>query len=355
MDDFDCTAAGAAIAAYVDELSNWYVRLSRRRLWEGEREALATLRRCLLDVAALLAPFTPFLADEIHVNLAGGEAGEFGELPDSVHLRDFPQPDPSLLALELERAMEAVRRTVELGRAARAESRIKIRQPLRRAVVVASGAERQAIAERAELVTTELNVKELEFVSEESELVSYRVKPNYRTLGPRFGKQMPQVAAAIEALDAASVARSVADGGEVGFSLEGHDHSLGPDDVSLVMEPLDGYQVEAAAGHAVALALEIDDELRREGLAREIVHAVQGARREAGLEVTDRIALTLGGDPELLEAARAHEEYVAGETLATAVAYDGAAEPAAGRGRSVASIEGRELVIGVEALSRERP
>ena len=357
MDAFDCTAAGAAIAAYVDELSNWYVRLSRRRLWEGDREALATLRRCLLDIAALLAPFTPFLADEIYANLAGGETGEFGELPDSVHLCDFPEPDPSLLDVDLERAMATVRRTVELGRAARAESQIKTRQPLRRAVVVASGAEREAISERADLVTSELNVKELEFVSEESELVSYRVKPNYRTLGPRFGKRMPQVAAAIEALDAAGVARSLADGREVGFDLDGHDHSLGPDDVNLVMDPLDGYQVEAAAGHAVALALEIDEELRREGLAREIVHAVQSARREAGLEVTDRIALRLGGDPELLDAARAHEGYLAGETLATAVSYDGdggetpPAKPAGDRGLSVASIDGRELLIGVERFA----
>jgi isoleucyl-tRNA synthetase len=241
-----------------------------------------------------------------------------------------------------------VRRTVELGRAARAESRIKVRQPLRRAVVVASGTEREAIAERAELVTSELNVKELEFVSEESELVSYRVKPNYRTLGPRFGKDMPRVAAAIEALDAAGVAESLANGHEVGFDLNGHDHSLGADDINLVMEPLEGYQVEASAGHAVALALEIDDELRREGLAREIVHAVQSARRDAGLEVTDRIALKLGGDSELLEAARAHEGYLAGETLATAVSYDSA------DGGTRAEIEGRELLIAVE-ISAERP
>jgi isoleucyl-tRNA synthetase len=342
MDAFDCTAGGAAIAAYVEELSNWYVRLSRRRLWEGDREALATLRRCLLEVAALLAPFTPFLADEIYVNLVGGEGEELDELPDSVHLLDFPQADPALADPDLERAMEAVRRTVELGRAARAESQIKTRQPLRRAVVVASGAEREAINGRADLVTSELNVKELEFVSEESELVSYRVKPNYRTLGPRFGKRMPQVAAAVEALDAANVAESLAEGREVGVNLEGHDHSLAPDDLSLVMQPLDGYQVEAAAGHAVALSLEIDEELRKEGLAREIVHAVQNARREAGLEVTDRIALSLEGDAELLDAARAHEGYLAAETLAVAVSYDGA------RATATAAIEGRELRIAME-------
>ena len=184
-------------------------------------------------------------------------------------------------------------------------------------------------------------MKELEFVPEEAELVSYRVKPNYRALGPRFGKQMPQVAAAVEALDAAAVAAAIEDGGEVGITIDGPEHTLSADDITLVMEPLEGYEVEAEAGHAVALALELDDELRREGLAREIVHAVQNARREAGLEVSDRIELSLGGDDELLEAARAHEAYIAGETLATSVSYDG---DSAGE---TTTIEGRELRIGV--------
>ncbi len=322
MDGFDCTAAGREIAAFVEELSNWYVRLSRRRFWEGDRAAFATLRHCLLETAALLAPFTPFLADEIHLNLAGGEAEELGELPDSVHLRDFPEPDPALADSELEAAMKAVRLTVELGRAARAQAKAKVRQPLRRAVIVANDAEREAISARADLVKAELNVKELDFVTEEAELVSYAVKPNYRSLGPRFGKRMPQVAAAVEALDPVHVAEVMADGGEVGINIEGDEHTLAADEVTLSLQPLEGYEVEAEAGHAVALQLELDDELRREGLAREIVHAVQNARKEAGLEITDRIELTLGGDAELLAAAREHQPYIAGEVLATSVAYD---------------------------------
>ena len=340
MDEFDCTAAGRAIAEYVEELSNWYVRLSRRRFWDGDRAAFATLRHCLLEVSALLAPFTPFLADEIHLNLAGGEGEELGDLPDSVHLRDFPQVDAGLADRELEEAMGAVRLTVELGRAARAQAKAKVRQPLRRAVIVANDAERAAIEARAALVTAELNVKELDFVSEETDLVSYAVRPNYRSLGPRFGKRMPQVAAAVEALDPAHVARVMGDGGAVGISIDGDEHVLGPDELTLALQPLDGYEVEAEAGHAVALQLELDDELRREGLAREIVHAVQNARKEAGLEITDRIELGLGGDPELLEAAREHQEYVAGEVLATSVAYE------AGDG-ATASIDGRELTISV--------
>jgi isoleucyl-tRNA synthetase len=339
MDDFDCTAAGRAISEYVEELSNWYVRLSRRRFWEGDRAAFATLRHCLLETVALLAPFTPFLADEIHLNLAGGEAEAVGEGRDSVHLRDFPAADPALADPELEKAMEAVRLTVELGRAARAQAKAKMRQPLRRAVIVANDAEREAISARADLVTAELNVKELDFVSEEADLVSYAVKPNYRSLGPRFGKRMPQVAAAVEALDPVHVARVMAGGAEIGINIDGDEHTIGPDEVSLALQPLDGYEVEAEAGHAVALQLELDDELRREGLAREIVHAVQNARKAAGLDISDRIELSLNGDDELLAAAREHEPYIAGEVLATSVAYD--ADAAAVR------VDGRDLQIGV--------
>ncbi len=239
--------------------------------------------------------------------------------------------------------MEAVRLTVELGRAARAQAKAKVRQPLRRAVIVANDAEREAISARAELVKAELNVKELDFVSEEGELVSYAVKPNYRALGPRFGNRMPQVAAAVEALDPVHVAKVMADGGEVGINIDGDEHTIGADEVTLSLQPLEGYEVEAEAGHAVALQLELDDELRREGLAREIVHAVQNARKDAGLEITDRIELELGGDDELLAAAREHEPYLAGEVLATSVGYDAA-------DGAEAKIDGRELRIGVSRI-----
>jgi isoleucyl-tRNA synthetase len=338
MDAYDCTTAGRAVAELVEELSNWYVRLSRRRFWDGDQAAFATLRHCLLETAAMLAPFTPFLADEIHRNLSGDSAAP------SVHLRDFPEADPSLVDRDLEQGMEAVRLTVELGRAARAQAKAKVRQPLRRAVIVANEAERAAIEARSDLVTAELNVKELDFVSDTSELVSYSAKPNYRALGPRFGKKMPQVAAAVEALDAAHVASVLADGGEIGISIEGTDHTLGPDDVTLALQPLEGYEVEAEAGHAVALQLELDDELRREGLAREVVHAVQIARKDAGLEITDRIELALSGDPDLLAAAEAHQDYLAGEVLALSVTFDGESNGATAR------IDGRELSIGVSRV-----
>jgi isoleucyl-tRNA synthetase len=187
-------------------------------------------------------------------------------------------------------------------------------------------------------VKDELNVKALRYVSAAEELGRFELKPNYRTLGPRFGKHMPLVADAIAALDPLALRQ----GREVGVNLDGHEHQIGPDDVQLVLQPLDGYQVERSGTHAVALDLELDDELRREALAREIVHAVQGARKGAGLRVEDRIALTLGGHQRLLDAARAHEGYVTSETLAVELVYDGA-----GAGTRT-EVEGLELVVGVE-------
>jgi isoleucyl-tRNA synthetase len=153
---------------------------------------------------------------------------------------------------------------------------------------------------------------------------------------------MPRVAEAVAALDTAHAAQTLRDGGTVGIVLNGNDHPLTADDVQLALQPLEGYQVEQAGTHAVALNLELDDELRREGLAREVVHAVQGARKSAGLNVEDRIALTLGGDAELLEAVRANEDYVTAETLATSLSYDGA-----GGGGEETAIEGKALTIAV--------
>jgi len=332
LDDYDTTFAGRAIAAFVDDLSNWYVRSSRRRFWEGDPAAFWTLRECLVTVAKLLAPLTPFIADAIYENLDGGEP--------SVHLCDYPEPDHARRDEQLERAMAAAREAVELGRAARAQAKLKVRQPLREAVIVAAGEERESIARFDELVATELNVKGVRFVSEAEDLGNWELKPNYRALGPRFGKQMPQVAAAVASLDSATAAATLRNGGRVGINIEGQEHELSADDVSMALQPLEGYQVERAGTHAVALDLELDDELRREGLARDVVRAVQDARKSAGLNVEDRITLTLGGDGELLEAARAHEQYVAGETLATSLAFDGEG--------ATTEIEGRPLSIGLE-------
>jgi isoleucyl-tRNA synthetase len=332
LDAYDATRAGQAIAAFVDELSNWYVRRSRRRFWDGDEAAIGTLRTCLVTVAQLLAPFVPFLADEIYGNLDGAEV--------SVHLTDWPAA--GVRDHELEAAMAVARETVRLGLAARGQAKLGLRRPLRAAVVVAAGDERAAIERLGATVRDELNVKELRYVSQADELGSYEVKPNYRALGPRFGKQMPVVAAAVAALDPAHVASALGSGARVGVSVEGHDHELDADDLLLAMKPLEGYQLEREGSHAVALELELDDELVREGWAREVVHAVQNARKSAGLEVADRIELTLGGDADLLDAARAHEAYLAGEVLATAVSYDGG-----DNGNEATTVDGRRLEISV--------
>jgi isoleucyl-tRNA synthetase len=355
LDEFDVTVAGRAIQTFVEELSNWYVRRSRRRFWDGDPAAFGTLHECLVTLSRLLAPFCPFLADEVYDNLDGAEP--------SVHLTDFPEARSRDATLEA--AMEVVRETVALGLAARSQARIKLRQPLRAAVVVATGEEREAIERFAELARDELNVRELRFVSEADELGELEVKPNYRTLGPRFGKEMPLVAAAIAGLDPASVSAALREERTLGISVGGNDHEVGAEDLLVSMKPLPGYQVEREGSHAVALELELDDDLRAEGWARDIVRAVQLARQGAGLEVTDRIALTLDGDESLIEAAHQHQDYIASETLATAVSYesqpDGSGAAQSGEAGREASrepkaaapidVDGRQLRIGVALAS----
>jgi isoleucyl-tRNA synthetase len=315
LDAYDTTSAGRAISSLVDELSNWYVRRSRRRFWDGEQAAFQTLRTCLLTVSKLLAPFCPFIADEIYDNLDG-------ELP-SVHLCDFPTgAQVAERDEELEWAMALARETVRLGLGARGKAKIKVRQPLGEAVVVADGREREAIKRLADIVREELNVREIRFVAAADELGRYEIKANYRTLGPIFGKDMPLVAQAIAALDPAHVAASLRDGGTVGISVSGREHTLTSEDLILTMKAPDGYSVEREGAHAVALDLSIDADLRREGHSREIVHAVQNARKNAGLQVEDRIELALAGDAQLLDAAREHHEYLTRETLTVKLHLD---------------------------------
>jgi isoleucyl-tRNA synthetase len=332
LDAYDATFAGRAVGAFVDDLSNWYVRRSRPRFFRGDAGAFATLRECLLTVSKLLAPFTPFIADAIYEGLDGGEP--------SVHLCDWPEAGPR--DVELEEHMAIAREAVRVGLGARGAAKIKIRQPLGEAVVVASGRERDAIERHADIIADELNVKDVRLVEAADELGSYELKANYRALGPRFGKLMPQAAAAIEALDAQHAAATLRAGGTVGINVEGAEHELTADDVQMVLQPLDGYQVEREGAHAVALDLTITEELRMEGLARDIVRAIQNTRKDAGLDVSDRIALSLRGDAELLDVARSHEDWIAGEVLATSVAYDMSDE----EGVTV-QIDGRPLRIGV--------
>jgi isoleucyl-tRNA synthetase len=351
LDAYDATTAGRAIAELLDDLSNWYVRRSRRRFWDGDAGAFATLRECLLIVSKLLAPFCPFVADEIYDNLDGTLA--------SVHLCDFPVGDALPARDEsLEQAMATARETVRLGLGARAQAKIKVRQPLAEAVVVADGRERATIERLVEIVREELNVRQVRFVEAAEELGEYELKANYRTLGPLFGKDMPLAAKALAALDPARVAAAVrggpagGTGGGVGISVGDREHMLTEQDVILTMKAPEGYSVEREGAHAVALDLSIDDSLLREGRSREIVHAVQTARKSGGLEVEDRIELVLGGDTALLDAAREHEAYVSGETLAVSLVL-GNSDAAAMDYREQTEIEDLSLEIRLSRSDRE--
>jgi isoleucyl-tRNA synthetase len=344
LDDYDATFAGRAIGAFVDDLSNWYVRRSRPRFFAGDAGAFATLHECLLTVAKLLAPFTPFIADAIYEGLLADDHGRL----DSVHLEDWPVASPRDVALE--EAMTIARDAVRLGLKARGQSKIKVRQPLREAVIVATGREREAIGAHDAMIRDELNVKALRFIDSADELGSYELKANYRSLGPRFGRHMPAARTAIEALAPAHVAAAFREGRSVGLNVDGHEHELTADDIQLVMQPLEGYEVEREGSHAVALDLTIDEPLRREGWAREVVRAVQNLRKDSGLTVGDRIALAVAGDPALVDAARDWEPYIAGEVLATTVSYDASADGAEA-GRTDVTIDGFGLRLAIRVAA----
>jgi isoleucyl-tRNA synthetase len=238
--------------------------------------------------------------------------------------------------------MATAREAVALGLRARAGAKVGLRRPLGEAVVVAAGRERTALEAMADVVRDELNVKALRFVDEADELGSYDLKPNYRSLGPRFGKAMPQVAAAVAGLDADRVAVALREGRTVGLNVEGREHELTADDLLVGLQPLEGFQVEREGGHAVALDLTLSDDLRREGWAREVIRTIQNARKDAGLDVSDRIALTLGGAPELVSVAQEFQSLVADEVLATSVAFNGAEDAP-----FTATVDGHELRVGV--------
>ncbi len=317
LERYDATGAGRRIERFVEDLSNWYVRRARRRFWnptgeEGRdsRAAFLTLYECLLTVARLLGPFTPFIAEALWRNLAAGRRGA----PESVHLADYPEADPSRIDEGLDEAMAVARQIVSLGRTVRTDARVRVRQPLAEAVVHHAGDPR-ALEPLLPLVADELNVKEVVFAESLEELGRWRARPNYRVLGPRLGSRVKEVAEALAA-DEGAAAGALARGESVTLPLPSGEVRLEPGDVDLVQETRAGWAAAAGGGLTVALDLTVTPELRLEGLARELVRVIQEARRAAGLEVTDRIVLGVEASGEVVEALRAHRAYVAGETLA---------------------------------------
>ncbi|MGQ0465982.1 MAG: isoleucine--tRNA ligase [Sporichthyaceae bacterium] len=315
LEDFDTQKTGRLLAAYVDDLSNWYVRRCRRRFWAGDPAALATLHECLQTVTLLMAPLTPFIAERVWQDLFRGQP----PVADSVHLAAWPTPDAALIDDDLNAQMGLARRLVELGRAARADSAVKTRQPLSRALIGAQGWSALNDDLRAQ-IAEELNVTRLESLGAAgADLVDYSAKANFRALGKRFGKGTQPVAAAIAAADAAELAAALRSGANTTVLVEGEPVEVGPDEVIVTETPREGWAV-AREGETVALDLTITPELRRAGLAREAIRAIQEARKSAGLEVSDRILLGWhAGDAEAADALREHADLIAAEVLATSL------------------------------------
>jgi len=324
LDAFDTARAGKALAAYIDDLSNWYVRRSRRRFWEGDPAALSTLHECLDILTRLLAPFVPFVTERVWSELFATTGGA-----QSVHLASWPIADPAKLDAELGEQVSLVRRLVELGRAARAESGMKTRQPLARAMVAAPGWDTLPTPLRDQ-IRDELNVVEIASLSDTGELIELSVKPNFRALGRRFGGATQSVAAAIAATDPAELVATLRAGGAT-VDVDGSPVELTGDDVVVSESPRSGWAVSTGGADTVALDLELTHELRLLGLIRDVVRIVQEARKDAGLDVTDRIDLAwrVGGSPEPAEAIRSHEALLAREVLARTI-ENMAPEPSAG-------------------------
>lgn len=322
LEKYDATGAGRRIQDFIDDLSNWYVRRARRRFWDPngtatEDDKLAatlTLYECLRTVALLLAPFTPFVAEAIWRNLRRADE------PESVHLCDYPShADVHAYANpELAASMRLARDIVELGRRVRNDAAAKTRQPLASAVVHVGGGH-ASLEPLLAIVAEELNVKQVVFAESADQLGGWRVKPNFKVLGPKLGPKVKALAAALAADDTGQAATLLAQGQNATLQLDGEIITLTPEDVDLIQETKEGWGVATDGATTVALDLDLTDELKREGLARDLVRVIQDARKAAGLEVTDRIELSVEGSVTMSEALDRFGEYVAGEALAVSL------------------------------------
>lgn len=288
MAGFDTHQAGRLLSTFIDDLSNWYVRRSRRRFWRGDPAALATLHEVLSTLTLLLAPLTPFIAERVWLDLVVPVTPDAAQ---SVHLAEYPVAEESLIDPALSGQMAVARRLVELGRTARAESGMKVRQPLSRALASAAGFE-EFPPDLLAKIAVELNVGSVTAVGAAgASLVDTTAKANFRTLGRRLGKAVQQVAAAIAAADAGALKDSLRETGSATVLVGGEPVTLGADEVVIVETPREAWAVATDAGATLALALHLTPELRRAGTARDAIRQIQEARKSSGLEVSDRIVL----------------------------------------------------------------
>ena len=318
LENFETQRAGQVISEFIDDLSNWYVRRSRRRFWEGEASALWTLHETLHTVVRLMAPLTPFVTERVWQDLF---ASTDPEGPASVHLASWPKADTSLRDLELEQAMTLTERLVLLGRAARSEAKMKVRQPLAQALVPSAAFDQLTDELKAE-ICAELNVGEVGSFAGAGDLVDFSAKGNFRNLGKRFAKQTPIVAKAIAAADAAALAAALAESGTATIDcpeVDADGVEVTADDVIISERPREGWSVVNDQGETIALDLELTPELERAGLAREVIRFVQDSRKNAGFEVSDRITLQWAASGAVAEAVVEHADQIAGEVLATSM------------------------------------
>jgi isoleucyl-tRNA synthetase len=325
-EDYHPTRAARAIERFVDELSNWYIRRSRRRFWsartgeqENERDkqaAYQTVYECLLATACLMAPIAPFFSEWLYRAL---QEGSEVSGPDSVHLADFPKVELAAIDAVLEHQMELARTIVSIVLALRNQARINVRQPLPRILVVTGPKVTREVVERVRpLILEEVNVKTIEYVEGTSHLVRRTAKPNYARLGKRLGKLMKGVAAQVAQLTEEAIEHYVQTG-YLRLQVDGQAVELGPEDLEIRSEGLEGWLVGQESGVTVALDTSRDEALILEGLAREAINRIQNLRKKADFEVTDRIQVTYRADGLLAKALRQHADWIRNETLAVAL------------------------------------
>jgi isoleucyl-tRNA synthetase len=345
---YDVTGATRPVEGFVEKMSTWYLRRSRRRFWKSgsdadKQAAYGTLYTALVTVSKLLAPAMPFLADELYRNLV---CSVDKLAPESVHLADWPRYDETMIDDQLNKDMALIVKLVSLGHAARQKANRKVRQPLSEAAFsLGNPAERRAVQSFADLVEDELNVKSVRLLDAATEAVSHTIKPLPKQLGQKYGNKFPALQKAILTLNAEQVAQALHEGGSFEVQADGQTYAVLPDEVEVRAQAKHGFAVAEDGPYVAALVTELTPALVQEGQAREFVRRVQDLRKSANLDVADRIRLTLDASDVLCAAVEAHREYIMTETLAVALEFG------AVRG-DIASAEdefdGEKLKVGIE-------
>ncbi len=347
FDDSDAYTATLAFESMMDDLSNWYVRRSRRRFWKSEQDsdkgtAYATLWHVLVKMGRTLAPVIPFVTEVMYQNLV---RSVFPQAHESVHHTDWPEADEAAINEDLVYQMDLARRVASLGLSARSNAGLKVRQPLSKVLAHVSEGSTELSADLIAIVADELNVKGLEFVAEADALIRYKVLPNNKLLGPKFGVDFPKVRASLAALDPADIAAKVASDTPISFDVDGKPVSLTADEVLVSTEGAEGMAVAADKLVTVAIDTVLTPELKAEGLAREVVRRIQAQRKNADFNIEDRITTWYVAEGQLTDVFAAWGDYIQAETLTTELV---AGEPPAEAFIETHKVEGQEFSIGLK-------